>query len=58
MEELENCIIRIFLICNLHLIFLEVQIKEDEIGGVCGTYEGNKKGKQGFCSKHWTNFHE
>jgi hypothetical protein len=57
-EEKENCIIRSFAICSAHLIFLEDQIKEDEMGGVCGTCEGNKKCKKDFGSKHWTNFHK
>jgi hypothetical protein len=26
---------------NPHLILLKDQVKEDEMGGVCGTYEGN-----------------
>ena len=33
---------------NTHQILLGDQIKEDEMGGVCSTYEGNKKYKQGF----------
>ena len=42
--------------CDPHLMLLEDQIKEDEMGGLCGTYEGNKKCKQDFGSKHWTNY--
>jgi hypothetical protein len=57
-EGTEICIIWSFVICNPHLIFLKDQIKDDEMGGVCGTYQRNKKCKQGFGSKHWTNFHK
>jgi hypothetical protein len=54
----ENCIIRSFVIRNPHLILLGDQIKEDEMGGVCGMYQGNKKRKQSFGGKHWTSFHK
>jgi hypothetical protein len=57
-EEKENCIIWSFVIRNPHLILLGDQIKGEEMGGVCGTYEGNKKCKQGLGGEHWTNFHK
>jgi len=57
-EGTEICILWSFVVCKPHLIFMEDQIKDDEMGGVCCTYEGNKKYKRSFGSKHWTNFHK
>jgi hypothetical protein len=57
-EWKKKCIIWSFVICNPHLMLLEDQIKEDEVGGVCGMYEGNKKFRQDFGGKHWINFYK
>ena len=52
-EAGENCIIR-----SLFIVFLSKynsgdQIKEDEMGGACGTYGGDEKCIQGFGEEAW-----
>ena len=41
-EAGENYIIRSFMICTPHQIFLGGQIKEDWMGGACGVWGRNK----------------
>ena len=41
-EDGENYIIRSFMICTPHQIFLGGQIKEDRMGGACGVWWRNE----------------
>ena len=44
----EECITRIFIFCTPHQIFFRWSIKENEMGGTCGTYGGQERYLQGF----------
>jgi hypothetical protein len=47
-EAAENCIIQSLFTVLLSKYYSGNQIKEDEMGGACGTYGGDEKCIQGF----------
>jgi hypothetical protein len=39
----ENCIMKSYMVCYLHPVYLGDQSKEDKMGGACGEYGGRDR---------------
>jgi hypothetical protein len=50
-EAGEDYIMRNFRICKLHKIFLELEVKEDEMGGECSTHGRDEEFMQNLGRK-------
>jgi len=47
-EAAEDCIMRSFITCTLHIYYLDDQVKEDALGGTWNTRGRNEKSIQNF----------